>query len=97
MATGIDHPFANFTFGPPPGESERVGSLRVFITPTPDFRAITSVTTCWEFTDEEIAEIVRTKRVMMNTMGGGLMAHYITDPESMRSFVTEFGPTWPKE
>lgn len=97
MATGIAHPFANFEFGPPRGEEDRVGTLAVFITPNKDYSAITSVTTCWELDDDEIAEIVRTKRVMMNSLGGGLMAHYITSPEKMREFVLDFGLTWPKE
>jgi len=100
VSTGIDHPFANFTFTAPPGEEDRVGDLRVFITTLPGYSrsdgkpAITSVTTCWQLEDSEVDEIVRTRRVMMNAMGGGLMAHYITSPESMREFVTAFGETW---
>lgn len=94
MGVGIDHPFWNFVFGPPPGEEERVGTLRVFITVTPDQQHITSITSCWELTDEEIEEIVRTRRIMMNTMGGGLSAHYIAPESKMREFVTAFGTTW---
>lgn len=97
MATGISHPFANWAFGPPKGEEDRVGSLEVFITPNKDFSQITSITTCWELDDEEIEEIVRTRRIMMNTMGSALLAHYITSPEKMREFVLDFGLTWPKE
>lgn len=99
MAQGIDHPHWNFTFTAPRGEEDRVGDLRVFITvapgPAPAGRPhITSVTTCWELTDSDIEEIVRTRKVMMNCMGGGLPAHFISGPESMREFVTAFGRTW---
>lgn len=94
MGTGIDHPAWNFTFGPPPGEEERVGELRVFITVNPQQTAITSVTTCWELSDEEIAEVVATRRVMMNSMGSSLLAHYVTSESKMREFVTAFGKTW---
>ena len=94
MGIGVAHPFWNFTFGPPPGEEERVGEIKVFITTNPAGTQMTSVTTCWDLTDEEIAEIVRTKRIMMNTMGGGLQAHYIAPESKMREFVTAFGKTW---
>jgi hypothetical protein len=94
MGIGIDHPAWNFTFSAPPGEEERVGDLRVFITVNPQQTQITSVTCAWELNDDEIAEIVKTRRVMINTMGGGLLAHYITSESFMRQFVTDFGKTW---
>lgn len=94
MSQAIDHPAWNFTFGPPPGEEERVGSIRVFITVDPTQRHITSVTSCWELSDADIEEIVRTRRIMMNTMGGGLRAHFIGTESTMKEFVTVFGKTW---
>lgn len=97
MAAGVNHPFTNFVFDAPPGREDEVGSLGVFITTNPERTAITSVTTAWELDDEEIAEIVRTRKIMYNQMGGGLHAHYITSPEKMRDFVTMYGATWPRE
>ena len=94
MSHGIDHPAWNFTFGPPAGEEERVGAIRVYVTVNPSQQHITSVTSCWELSDADIEEIVRTRRIMMNTMGGGLMAHYIAPESKMREFVTAFGKTW---
>lgn len=94
MSQGIDHPAWNFTFSAPPGEEERVNDLRVFITVNPEQTQITSVTTCWELSDSDIEEIVRTRRIMMNCLGGGLMAHFIGPESVMREFVTAFGKTW---
>ncbi len=94
MAKAIPHPAANFVFGPPPGEADRVESLAVFITTNLQQTQITSVTSAWELTDAEIDEIVRTRRVMMNTLGGGLMAHYISSESSCREFASGFGKTW---
>ena len=97
MGTGIDHPAWNFTFSAPAGEEDRVGTLRVFITTNPLGTHITSVTTHWQFSDEEIEEIVRTRGVMMNVLGGGLPAHYIAPESKMREFVSDFGKTWNKQ
>jgi hypothetical protein len=94
MGIGISHPAGNITFKAPRGEEDRVGELVAYMTTNADGTAITSITTCWEMTDEEIAEIVRTKQVMMNVMGGGLPAHYISSATHMREFVTAFGKTW---
>ena len=94
MSQAIDHPAWNFTFGPPPGEEERVGTIRVFVTCNQQQTMITSVTSCWELSDADIEEIVRTRRIMMNTMGGGLMAHFIGTESTMKEFVTAFGKTW---
>lgn len=97
MANAVDHPHWNWTFGAPKGEEDRVGELRVFITTDPTYTSITSVNTCWELTDAEIEEIVRTRRVMMNCLGGGLMAHFIGSESVVREFAMDFGKTWPKE
>ena len=94
MGQGVDHPKWNFTFGPPVGEEDRVGTLRVFITTTPDGKHMTSVTTCWELSDSEIEEIVRTRKVMFNSLGSGLAAHFISSESIMREFVTAYGRTW---
>jgi len=108
MAQGIDHPFHNFTFHAPPGQEDRIGDLKVYVTWSPaptsnsasaffdknSGRYMTSVTSCWELEDHEIEEIVRTKRVMVNFLGGGLMAHYVTSESQMKQFVTDYGKTW---
>lgn len=94
MGHAIRHPAANFTFGPPPGESERVGSVDCFITLDPAKTRMTSVTTCWQFTPEEIDEICQTGQVMVHFLGGGLMAHFVAPESVMRTFVLDYGRSW---
>lgn len=94
MSQGIDHPAWNFTFRAPSGEEDRVCDLRVYVTTNFNQTKITSITSCWELTDEEIQEVIRTKRIMMNVLGGGLSAHFIAPESVMRQFVTDYGKTW---
>lgn len=94
MGYAIDHPAFNFTFGPPPGDEERVGTIRVFVTYNPPRTRMTSVIAAWGLTEAEIAEIVQTKQIMIHFMGGGLMPHFVAPESIMRQFATDFGGSW---
>jgi hypothetical protein len=80
MATGIDFPEANFTYGPPAGMTEdQVKSLRVFTGPThSEDRLDREVISKWQLTPEELAEIARTGVVWLYIIGDGHPPVYVT-------------------
>ncbi|TIR34550.1 MAG: hypothetical protein E5X35_07500 [Mesorhizobium sp.] len=50
---------------------------------------------CWEFDDDEIAEIVRTRRVYTSVLSGRTQPPIFLAPESvMRGFLVDYGGTW---
>ena len=64
MPNPIDFPESNFTFTAPASQPE-VRDLKAHI----DQAGITS---CWQFTDEELEIIQTTKRIWVNVVGHGL-------------------------
>jgi hypothetical protein len=78
---------ANKIYGPPPGRDD-VGNL-------PTFFNGTCVVQAWEFTPEEIDEIVRTGRVFISSMSRGVMFPTFVGSEStVRSVVVDYGTVW---
>lgn len=72
MARGVPFDEANLVLGPPEGLTEKdVYRLAVL-------RLEGKVISCWEFTDEEVAEIVRTKRVWRQDWGATISPTYMT-------------------
>lgn len=50
---------------------------------------------CWEFDDDQIAEIVRTRRVYASVHSGRSQPPVFLAPESvMRGFLVDYGGTW---
>lgn len=90
MGYPADFTGANFTYGPPPGREETVGSLRVF----KNGRCIVSA---WDLTDDELAEIVRTRRVFLSVFSGDVLFPVFVGSEfTTRSCVLDTGPVWKK-
>jgi hypothetical protein len=85
MARSTDFPGATITLA---GESEDVGDLRVF-------RNGICCVSCWELSDEELAEIVRTKRVFISVFSGASQPPvYVGAEEQVRSVVIDYGGVW---
>lgn len=90
MAQGVDFPGTNKFYGAPPGKEDAVVGIPVFTNGV-------CVITCWEFTDEELAEILRTRRVYMSMMSGPhLFPHYIGLENQVRELNADYG-IWKKE
>ena len=88
MGTPVDFPGSNFRYLPPPGREETIGDLPVF----KNGRCIVSV---WELDDEELAEIIRTKRVFLSSMSGNTMFPvFVGSEKTVRSVVVDTGPVW---
>lgn len=72
MARGVPFDEANLVLGPPEGLTEKdVYRLAVL-------RLEGKVISCWEFTDAEVEEIVRTKRVWRQDWGRTISPTYMT-------------------
>ncbi|MFZ5871071.1 MAG: hypothetical protein ACOYXW_11170 [Actinomycetota bacterium] len=72
MGTGVHFPEANVVLTPPAGEEETVY-------PLPAHRDGAQLVTCWELSAEEVAEIVRTRRVWLSLwVGAGPPPAFVT-------------------
>lgn len=91
MAHAVDFKGSNFAFTAPPGEEERVGTLHVF-------RNGQCIVSCWELTDAEIEEIVRTRKVFHSVWSDGprpmVFPIFIGSESVVRSVVVDFGKIW---
>jgi len=73
--------------GAPEG-AENVGTLHTFT------NGHCSVS-CWEFTDDELAEIVSSRRLYISVLSGRTQPPIFAAPESvMRGFLVDYGGTW---
>lgn len=92
MANGVEFAGANRRYGPPAGVSEeQCKTLHVFTNGA-------CLVSCWEFTDEEIAEIVRTRRAFLSVWSGGTLFPVFVGSESVtRGVVADFGTVWKTE
>jgi hypothetical protein len=63
MSNPVDFPQANLTLNAPDGRHETVQPLRAF-------HYSGQYISCWELTDAELEEVVRTRRVFINVLGG---------------------------
>ncbi|MER8615995.1 hypothetical protein NKG99_03940 [Mesorhizobium sp. M1409] len=87
MAYGVDFPQSNQFLGPPPG-AENVSGLRTFT------NGHCSVS-CWQLSDEEIDEIVSTRRVFISVLSGKTQPPVFVGSETvMRGFLVDYGGTW---
>lgn len=89
MAHGVDFQGSNRYYGPPQGKEDAVVGI-------PAFTNGVCVITCWKLTDEEIAEISKTKRVYVSMMSGSnLCPHYIGLEGTVRELNADYG-VWKK-
>ncbi|ESY89038.1 hypothetical protein X739_00645 [Mesorhizobium sp. LNHC220B00] len=87
MAYGVDFPQSNQFLGPPSGV-ENVSGLRTFT------NGHCSVS-CWQLSDEEVDEIVSTRRVFISVLSGKTQPPVFVGSETvMRGFLVDYGGTW---
>lgn len=88
MGHGVKWAGANRAYGPPDGvEESQCAVLHVFDNGP-------CKVSCWELTDEEIAEIVRTRRVFLSVWSGGLPPTFVGSETAVRSVVADYGGVW---
>lgn len=89
MGNGVKFDGSNKAFGPPPGVSEeQCKTLDVFVNGA-------CIVSCWEMTDAEIAEIVKTKRVFLSVWSGNTLFPVFVGSESVtHEVVADFGAVW---
>lgn len=84
MSTPVEFAGSNFVLGAPTG-SDNVG-------PLPIFRNGTCCVSAWELTEEELAEIVRTRRVFLSVFYGNTQPPvYVGSETSCREVVADYG------
>lgn len=85
MAKPVDFAESNFNLLPAQGDEGRVGELRAYRDLRPEQPQLVS---CWELSDEEIIQIINTKRVWVYVLGmrhppiyvGGTQPHFPEKP-----------------
>lgn len=87
MPEAVDFPGSNMRLGAPTG-AENVGTMHTFT------NGNCSVS-CWEFTDDELAEILRSRRIYISVLSGRSQPPIFAAPESVkRGFLVDYGGTW---
>ncbi|MBK8197000.1 MAG: hypothetical protein IPK75_01430 [Acidobacteria bacterium] len=90
MATPKQITGANLVMRAPPGDEDRVGDLHVY-------RNRGGLVSAWQLSDEEVAEIVRTRTVYLSIMGGGMPPVYLGAESDMRAFTLDYGGVLPPQ
>jgi hypothetical protein len=87
MAEGVHFHGANMRLGPPRG-AENVEPLHTYTNGT-------CSVSCWQLSEEELAEINRTGCVYVSILSGRTQPPVFVAPESiMRGFLVDYGGTW---
>lgn len=87
MAHGINFAGSNKVFAAPPGRDD-VQDLHVFVNGA-------CIVSCWEPTDAEIEEIVRTRKIFLSSFSGNTLFPVFLGSESVvRSVVVDYGAIW---
>lgn len=89
MAYAVTFAGVNARLGPPPGD-ERVHSLEIL-------KSKHVMTSCWEFSPEEIAEIVKTGRVFLSLFAGAHPPVYVGTEATSRAMLIDYGHNIPKQ
>jgi hypothetical protein len=90
MAHAVNFPGTNKTFTAPEGR-EDVSDLHVFSNGVCNVSA-------WELTDEELEEVVRTRRVYLSVMSGPVFyPSFLGSEGQVRSLVVDYGKVWQRE
>ncbi len=89
MAQGVNFHGSNKYYGAPEGKEDAVVGTHAFTNGI-------CVIVCWEFTEAELEEIVKTKRVYMTMQSGPhLFPHYIGLEQDVRMLNADYG-VWKK-
>jgi len=86
MAYGVEFDGANGRLGAPQGDEDRVY-------PLPVFRNGAVVVSCWELTEAEVEEIVKTKRIYLSLLSGPTMCPAVlkVNRDELRVFILDYG------
>ena len=84
MASPVEFPERNFIWRgwPADGDRPEVADL-------PAYRSEAQTISCWELSDEEVEEIVRTRRVWIGVLGSGHPPVYATGTSPFEAKATE--------
>lgn len=75
----------------PPQGAENVEALHTYTNGT-------CSVSCWELTQDEIAEVLRTGRVFLTVLSGTTQSPvFVGSEESVRSVVVDYGGVWARE
>lgn len=87
MARAVPFPGSNFYLGAPRGADNVEGM--------PTFTNGNCSVSCWELTEDELAEVARSKRIFISVLSGKTQPPVFLAPESvMRGFLVDYGGTW---
>lgn len=88
MAFPVKFDGANKVYGPPPGRDDVGDEYHVFVNGT-------CIVGCWELTDAELEDVIRTRRVFVSSMSGQMLFPIFIGSESVvRSVVVDYGKVW---
>ncbi|CAN5338160.1 hypothetical protein BH10PSE12_BH10PSE12_02990 [soil metagenome] len=88
MAFAVEFAGWNKVYGPPPGRDDVAPRHFVFVNGA-------CIVSCWELSDEELAEVNRTRRVFVSSMSGMTLFPMFVGAESVvRSVVVDYGKVW---
>lgn len=92
MAEGVEFAGANRRYAPPEGVSEdQCKTLHVFTNGA-------CLVSCWQLSDDEIAEVIRSRRVFLSVWSGGTLFPVFVGSESVtRGVVADYGGVWKAE
>lgn len=89
MSKPVEFEGFNHSLGAPPGREETVQ-------PLPVFRNGACCVSAWELTDEELVEIIKSKRVFLSVFFGSSQPPvYVGSESSVRYVVSDYG-VWKK-
>lgn len=79
------------TFGPPPGREEEIGHLPVFGNGY-------SVVSCWQLSEEELADIIANDRKLFVSVLSGAQVYplFVGSEREVASVVADTGKIWKK-
>lgn len=88
MAHGVKFDGWNKVYGPPAGRDDVSAQHHVFVNGT-------CIVDCWELTDAELEEIIRTRRVFVSLLSGDtLFPKFVGSESTVRSVVVDYGKVW---
>ena len=89
MGTPVDFDGTNKSYRAPEGRDD-VSDLPVFANGA-------CIVSAWELSEEELEEIVRTRRVFLSSFSGATLFPVFVGSEGVvRSVVVDYGKVWPK-
>lgn len=87
MGYPVNFSGANCVYKAPPGRDD-VGDL-------PTFKNGACIVSAWELSDEELQEVLRTRRVFLSSFSGDTLFPVFLGSESVvRSVVVDYGKIW---